>query len=300
MSAPDGVVRTPDERLAGLPDFPWAPRYREWQGLRLAHVDEGDPAAPVVLMQHGEPTWSFLWRKVAPLVLDAGFRVVLPDLPGFGRSDKPTDVGWYSYDRHAAALGALLEDLDLRGVTLVLHDWGGPIGLRAAVEHRERVDRLVLMDTGLFTGRQPMSDAWLAFRDFVARTEDLPVGMLVRRACLHDPGDEVAAAYDAPFPDAASKAGARAFPLILPTEPGAPGAEAGRRVLEALQGDERTGLVLWAQDDPVLPLRAGERLAEVLGFAPPTVIPRASHFLQEDQGELVGRRIAAWLTGEPA
>ena len=277
-----------------LPDFPYESRFRTWDGLRLAHLDEGDGAP--VLMQHGEPTWSFLWRKVLPPVRDAGFRVICPDLPGFGRSDKPTDVGWYSYDRHAAALGALLEELDLRGATLVLHDWGGPIGLRVAVEHADRVDRIVLMDTGFFTGHQQMSDAWFAFRDFVERTEDLPVGMLVRRGCFTDPGDEVAAAYDAPYPDPASKAGARAFPLMLPTSPDAPGAAAGQRVAEALRGDERPKLLLWAENDPILTPDTGARLASVLGADAPTPIPQASHFLQEDQGELVGRHIAAWLT----
>jgi haloalkane dehalogenase len=238
------------DRLEGLPDFPYTSQFRTWDGLQLAHLDEGDGAP--VLMQHGEPTWSFLWRKVLPPVRDAGFRVICPDLPGFGRSDKPTDLDWYSYDRHAAALGALLEDLDLRGATLVLHDWGGPIGLRVAVEHADRVDRLVLMDTGFFTGHQKMSEAWQAFRAFVERTEDLPVGMLVRRGCFTDPGDEIAAAYDAPYPDAASKAGARAFPLMLPTSPDAPGAAAGQRVAAALQGDPRQKLLLWADKDPIL------------------------------------------------
>ena len=282
------------DRLEGLPDFPYTSQFRTWDGLQLAHLDEGDGAP--VLMQHGEPTWSFLWRKVLPPVRDAGFRVICPDLPGFGRSDKPTDLDWYSYDRHAAALGALLEDLDLRGATLVLHDWGGPIGLRVAVEHADRVDRLVLMDTGFFTGHQKMSEAWQAFRAFVERTEDLPVGMLVRRGCHTDPGDEVAAAYDAPYPDAASKAGARAFPLMLPTSPDAPGAAAGQRVAAALQGDPRQKLLLWADKDPILTPQTGAKLADFLGADAPTPIPDAGHFLQEDQGELIGRHIAEWLT----
>jgi len=277
-----------------LPGFPFTSQFRTWDGLRLAHLDEGDGAP--VLMQHGEPTWSFLWRKVLPPVRDAGFRVICPDLPGFGRSDKPTDLGWYSYDRHAAALGSLLEELDLRGVTMVLHDWGGPIGLRVAVEHADRVDRLVLMDTGFFTGHQKMSEAWQAFRAFVERTEDLPVGMLVRRGCFTDPGDEVAAAYDAPYPDAPSKAGARAFPLMLPTTPDSPGAAAGQRVAAALQGDPREKLLLWAEDDPILTPETGARLAAYLGADAPIPIPRASHFLQEDQGELIGRHVAGWLT----
>ncbi|HEY0516408.1 MAG TPA: alpha/beta fold hydrolase, partial [Solirubrobacteraceae bacterium] len=180
--------------------------------------------------------------------------------------------------------------------TFVLHDWGGPIGLRLAVEHPDRIERMVIMDTGLFTGHQHMSDAWKMFRDFVERTEDLPVGMLVRRACKNDPGDEVAAAYEAPYPDPRSKAGARAFPLLIPREPEAPGAAAGQRVLEALKQDSRPALMLWADADPVLPLQTGERFAEALGMPPPRTIPDASHFLQEDQGPLIGSLIADWLS----
>jgi haloalkane dehalogenase len=287
------AIRTPDPILDGLPDFPWTPRYRTLDGLRLAHIDEGD-GAPVVFW-HGEPTWSYLWRKVIPPVADAGHRVVAPDLVGFGRSDKPMDIGFYTYDRHVAMAATLLEDLDLRGCTFVVHDWGGPIGLRLAVEHAGRVDRLVILDTGVFTGQRRMNDAWQAFRAFVERTEDVPIGLLVRRACHHDPGDEVIAAYDAPFPNAASKAGARAFPLILPQEPDAPGAAEGRRVLEALGSDTRPTLMLWGEEDPVLPPAAGDALARRLNRPPPERIAGASHFLQEDAGEQIGATIAGWL-----
>jgi haloalkane dehalogenase len=281
-------------RIDALPDFPWEPRFRDWEGLRLAHVDVGG-GAPVVLF-HGEPTWSFLWRKVVPPLLDAGRRCIAPDLPGFGRSDKPTDLGWYSYDRHTAAMLALADELDVRGATAVVHDWGGPIGLRVAVERPERFDRLVILDSGVFTGTQRMTDAWKAFHDFVERTDDLPIGMLVRGGCHVDPGEEVIAAYEAPFPDAGSKAGARAFPLFLPTSPDMPGADAGRRVLEALGRDARPKLVLWAEHDPVLPLDVGRRFAERIGTEVDHTIPEASHFLQEDQGPLVGRLIADWLS----
>ncbi len=288
------AVRTPDELLDGLPDFPFTSSLREYDGLRLAHLDEGD-GRPVIFF-HGEPTWSFLWRKVIPPVRDAGFRCIAPDLPGFGRSDKPVEINWYSYDRHVAAVGPLLEQLDVRDATVVVHDWGGPIGLRLAVEHPDRIGRIVVLDTGLFTGRQRMTDAWVAFRNFVQRTEDLPVGFLVRGACKHDPGDEVIAAYDAPFPNPASKAGARAFPLMLPTSAEMPGAQAGQRVLDALQGDTRPKLVLWADSDPVLPLTTGERLAAALGTEVDHVIPDASHFLQEDAGATIGGLIADWLS----
>ncbi|HVS28806.1 MAG TPA: haloalkane dehalogenase [Solirubrobacteraceae bacterium] len=290
-----GVVRTPDEAFADLPGFPFAPHYREVEGLRLAHIDEGD-GAPIVFF-HGEPTWSFLWRKVIGPVLDGGYRCIAPDLPGFGRSDKPTDIDWYSYDRHSELTATLLADLDLRDATVVVHDWGGPIGLRLAVENPDRISRLVVTDTGLFTGYQRMSAAWIAFRDFVERTEDLPVGFLVRGACLSDPGDEVIAAYDAPYADAASKAGARAFPLMLPTKPDAPGAHAGQRVLAALREDRRPTLMLWADSDPILSVETGERFAAAIGREQPRLIEGASHFLQEDRGELIGELIVDWLDG---
>jgi haloalkane dehalogenase len=293
--APGGVYRTPDERFERLPDFPFRPRFRAVGGLRLAHVDEGD-GLPVVFL-HGEPTWSYLWRQVLVPVRDAGFRCVAPDMAGFGRSDKPTDVAWYSYDRHTELVAGLLDDLDLRDATLVVHDWGGPIGLRIAVERPERIGRLVITDTGVFTGTQRMTDTWMAFREVVRSVPTLDIGRLVRAGCARDPGDEVIAAYDAPFPTEASKAGARAFPELIPFSPDAPGAGAGRRTIAGLRGDRRPTLMLWAERDPVLPLGVGERFAEAIGRPPPRPIPGAGHFLQEDQGRLVGRLIADWLTG---
>lgn len=288
------AVRSEESVLEGLPDYPFTPEFREVEGLRLAHIDEGE-GAPVIFV-HGEPTWSYLWRKVIPRVRDAGFRCIAPDLVGFGASDKPVDVGWYSYERHVALASTLLEDLDVRGATMVVHDWGGPIGLRLAVDHADRVDRLVILDTGLFTGRQRMTDAWMQFRNFVERTEDLPVGFLVRGACKKDPGDEVIAAYDAPYQTPESKAGARAFPLMIPLSPDAPGADAGERVVAALRDDGRPTLMMWADSDPVLPLATGERFAAAIGRESPRVIADASHFLQEDQGPLIGSLIAEWLT----
>ncbi len=287
------TFRTPDERFDNLPGFDYEPHYREADGLRLAHVDEGE-GAPVVFV-HGEPTWSYLWRKVIPPVLEAGFRCIAPDHAGFGRSDKPTDIGWYSYDRHAELFVALLDELDLSDATIVVHDWGGPIGLRAAVERPQRISRMVVMDTGLFTGEQPMSDAWKSFRDFVERTEDLPIGFLVKGACAREMPDDVLAAYEAPFPTPESKAGARAFPLMLPTTPQMPGAAAGKRVLEALRGDQRPKLHLWADSDPIIPFKVGQRFAAAINAEPPEKIENASHFLQEDAGERIGARIADWM-----
>ena len=292
------AFRTPDERFAGLPaDFPWEPRYLEWDGLRLARIDEGD-GAPVVLF-HGEPTWSLLWRRVMPPLLEAGHRCIASDMPGFGRSDKPTDIDWYTYDRHAEAASFVLDELGVRDATFVVHDWGGPVGMRVAAEHPELCARLVVMDTGIFNGRQRMTDAWVTFRDFVARTEDLPISMLVRGACANDPGEEVVSAYDAPFPTPASKAGARAFPLILPVSPDEPGAEAGERTANAIAERRLPSLCLWADSDPIIPLETGRAVAERLGLSPPEPIADASHFLQEDRGEQIGKRIAAWLAEQP-
>ena len=287
------AIRTPDELLTGLPDFPYEARYRTFEGLRLAHLDEG--TGPPVWFMHGEPTWSFLWRTVFPPVVAAGFRVIVPDLPGFGRSDKPIDMGWYSYDRHTAAMAALLEELDLRGATMVVHDWGGPIGLRLAVDHAERFDRIVFLDTGLATGRHRMNEAWLAFRDFTARTEDLPISMLVDAACRSDLSADVRAGYDAPFPSAAAKAGARAFPELVPLTPDAPGAAIGRRLIAALRDDARPKLALWADSDPILSLEFARRFCAAVACEPPEIVAGAGHFLQEDRGEEIGARIAAWL-----
>lgn len=291
------VYRTPDERFENLPGFPYRPRYRGCRGMRLAHVDEGD--GPPVVMLHGEPTWSFLYRKVMPPLLEAGHRCIAPDLPGFGRSDKPTDPGWYCYDAHTAAVVSLFEELDLRDVTLVVQDWGGPIGLRiATLELPERVGRLVVMDTGVFTGHQRMGDEWLRFRDFVANAPRLPIRRMIRAGCHTTPPPEVLDAYEAPFPTEESKAGARAFPQLVPLAPDAPGADTGQAVAAALENDPRQKLLLWADSDGVLPLEtAGRGMQKLLSVDEPTVIEGAGHFLQEDQGERIGEIVANWLSG---
>lgn len=291
------AYRTPDECFEDLPGWDHEPQYREWEGLRLAHYDVGPRDAPVVMLFHGEPTWSFLYRKVMGPLLEAGYRCVLLDQPGFGRSDKPTDVSWYTYDRQTEAAVACAADLGIRDATFVVQDWGGPIGLRLAMEHPGTAGRLVILDTGLFTGRQYMSDAWKAFRDFVEQTEDLPIELLIRGACLIDHGPEVWRGYEAPFPTPESKAGARSFPLMLPTSPDAPGAQAGQDTLDKLAASELPIIMLWADSDPVLTPETGRRFAAAIGRPEPEVVANASHFLQEDQGEAIGRRIVEWLAG---
>ncbi len=288
------VVRTTDEAFASLPDYPFASHWREHDGLRMHYVDEG--AGDPVLLLHGEPTWSFLWRRTIPHVVASGRRAVAPDLLGFGRSDKPTDVGWYSYDRHVASVAALVEELDLRRLTLVVHDWGGPIGLRVAVEHEERVDRLVVLDTGISAGRAP-SETWLRFRDAVRHVGGaLDVGRLVAAGTAGGLADEVRAAYDAPFPTPESKAGALAFPELVPTEPEHPSAAAMSRVHDALADWSKPALVLWGAEDAVLPPRVAERFVELIpGATGPQLVAGASHFLQEDAPDEVAGAIVGFL-----
>lgn len=290
------ILRTPEERFAEIPDFPWEPVYREWEGMRLAHIDEGE-GEPVLLL-HGEPTWGFLWRKVMGPLLDAGYRCIVPDLPGFGRSDKPVDDDWYTYDRHTAAVVSLLEELDLKEMTLVCHDWGGPIGLRtASIEVPERFNRLVAMDTGLFTGYQKMTDNWNHFRDFIASHRDVRVDMPIQGGCHSEVPPEVIAAYEAPFPGVDYKAGIRTFPPMIPVTPEDPGAAAGQAAAQYLMQDDRPSLVLWADNDPALPLDPVGNAVHMLfpEAGPIKVIEDAGHFLQEDQGEEIGRIITDWL-----
>src|SRR5918995_4869769 len=277
------VFRTPDERFDGLPGFAFAPRYAEVDGLRLHHVDEG--AGPPVLCFHGEPTWSYLYRHMLGELKGAGHRVVCPDLVGFGRSDKPTDQRWYTYDRHVETVSRHLEQIDgLEDVTVVVQDWGGPIGLRWAVEHADRVARLVILNTGLYTGR--VSKGFMAWRDFAERTPDLPIGMIAQGATATDVPAEVVAAYEAPFPTPESKAGAQRFPLLVPLSADDPGAAEMAAVREALRSWDKPALVAFSDSDPVFPFpQAGEQFTTLIPTAGEQVrIEGAAHFLQEDRG----------------
>lgn len=287
--------RTPDERFENLPGYSFAPHYVEQDGLRLHYLDEGS-GDPLVLF-HGEPTWSYLYRKMIPPLVAAGFRCIAPDYFGFGRSDKPTRQDWYTYDRHVDSMRRLVEELDLRNATAVVQDWGGPIGLRVATELDDRFARLVILNTGLMRGTSRMSDAWWAFHDFVERVKpDVPIGLLVARACATEPSPEVVAAYEAPFPEADSKWGAVAFPMMVPTSPDAPGAAEQMEVNRRLEEWEKPVLVAFGDSDPVFPVRTGERLAErIPGAGPMVVVEGAAHFLQEDKGEEIAAHIVEFL-----
>jgi haloalkane dehalogenase len=289
------VFRTPDERFQDLPGYDFAPHWHDVGGLRLHYVDEGS-GDPVVCF-HGEPTWAFLYRRMLPALTAAGLRVISPDYPGFGRSDKPTELGWYTYDRHVEHMSALLGALDLREATVVVQDWGGPIGLRWAVANADRVARLVILNTGLFTGR--VSKGFMAWRDFAERNPDLPVGFVLQSATTTDLAPEVVAAYDAPFPNAESKAGAAQFPLIVPISDESVGAAEMRAVADELSRWTKPALVAFSDTDPVFPYpRAGEAFCGLIPGAGEQVrIEGAAHFLQEDRGEEIAELIVRFTGG---
>ncbi len=285
--------RTPDERFDGLPGYDFEPRYVEQDGLRMHYVEEGtgDP----VLLLHGEPTWAFLYRKMIPPLARVA-RVVAPDFFGFGRSDKPTRIEDYSYDSHYASIEALAEQLDLRETTLVVQDWGGPIGLRLAVEQPERVARLVLLNTGIGAGRAP-SPEWLRFREFIRRvgTELVP-GQLIRISSVSELDDAVVEAYNAPFPTPESKTGVLAFPELVPTELDHPSAAKMLEVRAGLERWDKPALVLFSDSDPIFTPEAAERLAALIpGAGPAEIVSGAGHFLQEEKGEEIAERIVRFL-----
>jgi haloalkane dehalogenase len=288
------IHRTPDARFADLPGYPFEPRYAEVGGLRMHYLDEGEGSSPVVCF-HGEPSWSYLYRRMLPPLVAAGHRMICPDLAGFGRSDKPVDRAWYSYDRHVEQVAGVLDTLDLRGATVVVQDWGGPIGLRWAVEHADRVERLVILNTGLFTGR--VSKGFMAWRDFAEKNPDLPVGFVLQGGTATELAPEVVAAYEAPFPDAASKAGAATFPLLVPTDAEAPGAAEMAAVVDALSSWEKPVLVAFSDADPVFPSpRAGQVFVDLIpGAGEQVVVGGGGHFLQEDRGEQIAAVILEWM-----
>jgi len=287
------VFRTPDERFESLPGYGFEPHYSEVDGLRLHYVDEGS-GDPVVCF-HGEPTWAYLYRKMLPPLVEGGNRVVCPDFAGFGRSDKPTDRGFYTYERHVELVSALLERLDLRGATVVVQDWGGPIGLRWAVENADRVARLVILNTGVYTGR--VSKGLRAWREFVEKNPDLPIGNIVQAATATELAGDVVAAYEAPFPTPESKAGAAQFPLLVPIEPDQPGVAEMSAVVDELSRWGKPALVAFSDSDPIFPFpRAGQQFIDTIPTAEEQIrIEGAAHFLQEDRGELIAEHVLRFL-----
>jgi haloalkane dehalogenase len=302
------VLRTPDERFEGLPDFPFAPRFVDIPDgsggtLRLHHVDEGPPDGPTVLLLHGEPSWSFLYRKMIPVLVAAGLRCVAPDLIGFGRSDKPASRDDYTYARHVEWLrAALFDQLDLRDVTLVAQDWGGLLGLRLVGEHPGRFARVVAANTNLPTGDRRANDAFMRWRRFSQEVEDFAVGFIVSTGCTTALSNDVIAAYDAPFPDDRYKEGARRFPALVPVTPDDPAAPANRAAWETLERFDKPFLCAFSDSDPMT-AKANfifeKRVPGARGM-PHTTIEGAGHFLQEDKGEELARVVAEFVERHPA
>jgi haloalkane dehalogenase len=291
------VLRTPEERFADLPDFDHQPRYVTVRGgLRMAYVQAGPPGGEPVLLLHGEPSWSFLYRAVIPVLADAGLRVVAPDLIGFGRSDKPARAEDHSYAGHVEWVRELAFDaLDLPGVTVVGHDWGGLIGLRLATEHPERTARVVVTNTGLPTGEQEMPEVWLRFRAAVRNAPELDVARLVRSGCQRPVPPAVLAAYDAPFPDETFKAGPRVMPELVPTTPDDPAAAANRTAWQRLSRWDKPFLVAFSDRDPVT-AAMGPIFRRAVPGAGSVTITGAGHFLQEDAADQLGAAIARFAT----
>ena len=292
------TLRTDDARFTDLPDFPYEPFYATVGGLRMAYVSAGPPDGPVALLLHGEPSWSFLYRKVLPVLADAGIRAVAPDLAGFGRSDKPPAAA-HTYAAHVEWVRALAFDaLDLRDVTVVGQDWGGLIGLRMAAEHPDRVARIVAANTGLPTGEHGMPDVWWQFRRAVEQAESLDISRFVQAGCRTTLSDEVRAAYDAPFPDESYKVAPKVMPGLVPVSLEDPAAPANLAAWQVLRRWDKPFLCAFSDGDPITGAMAPILRKLIPGAAgrEHPVIEGAGHFLQEDAGERLGEEIARFMT----
>ncbi len=304
------ILRTPDERFQSLPGYPFQPHFVEvpdGEGgeLRIHYVDEGPEDAHIVLLLHGEPTWSFLYRKMIPIIVNAGHRAIAPDLVGFGKSDKPADRNDYSFQRHVDWMLSLLDKLKLSRITLVCQDWGGLIGLRLVAARPDFFDRVVAANTGLPTGDAAISDAFLAWQKFSRESPQFEVGAIIKSSNAVFGKDnnlpilsgDVAAAYDAPFPDDSYKEGARIFPSLVPTTPDDPSATANRKAWEVLSAFRKPFLTAFSDGDPIT--RGGDLLFQKLipgtRGQPHTTIRGAGHFLQEDKGEEFAEVIVTFM-----
>ncbi len=290
-------IRTPDSRFEDLPDYPFKPNYVEIDGLRLHYVDEGPGDGEVVLLLHGEPSWSFLYRFMIPVIAQSGYRVVAPDLFGFGRSDKPVRQADYSYAGHVGWMKKFIELADLRDINLVCQDWGSLIGLRVAAENSARFARIVLANGGLPTGDQEMPKAFKLWKAFARFSPFFPIGKIVNSGCRTELGADVVAAYDAPFPGRQFKAGARAFPKLVPSSPDDPATEANRKAWRVFENWEKPFLTAFSDKDPIT--RGGQSLwqEKVPGAKgrQHVVIKGGGHFLQEDNGPELAKVVVDFI-----
>ena len=280
------AISTPRTRFENLPDYPFLPHYADIDGMKMHYVDEGPPAGPVVLLLHGEPSWSYLYRHMIPPLADAGLRTIAPDLLGFGKSDKPTRLMDYSYSGHVAWMTRFIESLDLRDVTLFCQDWGSLIGLRVAAENTERFARIALGNGGLPTGDEKLPQAFFAWRTFARFSPWFPIGKIIDKGTVTALSPAVVAAYDAPFPSGRYKAGSRAFPRLVPATPDDPASADNRAAWKVFEQWQKPFLTCFSNRDPIT--RGGERpwqerVPGAKGQAH-TIIRNAGHFLQEDKG----------------
>jgi haloalkane dehalogenase len=301
------ILRTPDSRFENLPNYPFKPNYLnipdgEGGELKVHYVDAGPLQADPVLLMHGEPSWSYLYRKMIPIIVDAGFRAVAPDLVGFGRSDKPVDRKDYTYQRHVDWMQALLDKLDLKRINLVCQDWGGLIGLRLVAQNPTRFSRVVVANTGLPTGDNPISDAFLSWRKYSQEVPEFKVGEIIAMSNPNDPlSNDIISAYNAPFPDDTYKEGARIFPSLVPITPDDSASNANREAWKVLSRFEKPFVTMFSDGDPIT--RGGERIFQELvpgaKGQPHTIIKGGGHFLQENRGEEFARAVVDFISRTP-
>jgi len=295
------LLRTPDDRFEDLIDFPFKPNYIDVDGIRIHYVDEGPKDAVTILLMHGEPSWSFLYRHMIPILKDAAFRTIAPDLVGFGRSDKPTEKSDHTYSKHVEWISRWVKLLDLKNITLFCQDWGSLIGLRVAIENQERFDKIVLSNGGLPTGEQRMNEAFMTWRQFSKESPEFKIGKVIQRATTTKLSKEILKGYEAPFPNESFKAGARIMPSLVPISPDDPEHEANKKAIEQFQRWKKPFLTAFSDSDPIT--RRGDKFWQkyVPGAKDQnhTIIKNAGHFVQEDKGPELANLIVEFIKNNP-
>jgi len=291
------ILRTPDNRFSNLLDYPFKPNYIQLGDIRIHYVDEGESSEEVVLLIHGEPTWSYLYRKMVPIVSESGYRVIVPDLVGFGKSDKPINQEDYTYEKHVGWISSFIESLDLKNINLFCQDWGGLIGLRIVSEQGYRFNRIIASNTSLPTGDFKVPKAFFNWQKFSQDTPVFNASKIVKSSCVNKISNEVQKAYDAPFPDETYKAGARRFPMLVPTSPNDPSSQPNREAWEKLKNWHKPFLTAFSDSDPIT--KGGDILFQKLipgckGISHKTIVG-AGHFLQEDKGPELAQLIVDFI-----